>query len=119
MSSKTKKCPFCGEEILAVAVKCRHCQSMLDGSNQSKNVKVTGVDPFAEIHAPIKGKSKGKITFIGKLGIVVGLLFVVFGFISLGSATFDIEMQNSLIIVLLGFGFIIASYLWARRPSKK
>jgi hypothetical protein len=28
----TKACLYCGEEILAVAVKCKHCGSMLDGS---------------------------------------------------------------------------------------
>jgi hypothetical protein len=27
--SDTKACPFCGEQILAVAVKCKHCRSML------------------------------------------------------------------------------------------
>ncbi len=29
MSEETKKCPMCGEEILAVAVKCKHCGSDL------------------------------------------------------------------------------------------
>jgi len=30
-SSQTKSCPLCGEEILAVALKCKHCQSVLGG----------------------------------------------------------------------------------------
>ena len=30
MEQKTKKCPFCGEEILAVAKKCKHCGEWLN-----------------------------------------------------------------------------------------
>ncbi|MDX9976368.1 MAG: DUF4234 domain-containing protein [FCB group bacterium] len=29
MTNDSKACPYCGEEILAVAKKCKHCQSML------------------------------------------------------------------------------------------
>ena len=35
-SSKTKSCIFCGETILAVAVKCKHCNSMLPGAAQTE-----------------------------------------------------------------------------------
>ncbi len=30
MPDETKNCPMCGEEILAVAKKCKHCGEMLD-----------------------------------------------------------------------------------------
>lgn len=33
MSAATKKCPYCAEEILAEAVKCKHCQSNLLENN--------------------------------------------------------------------------------------
>lgn len=31
----TKPCPYCGEEILAVAVKCKHCGSTLSGPSNA------------------------------------------------------------------------------------
>lgn len=35
MEQNTMKCPYYGEEILAVAKKCRYCGSWLDGHNET------------------------------------------------------------------------------------
>lgn len=32
MSETTKACPYCGEQILPAAIKCKHCGSALTGS---------------------------------------------------------------------------------------
>jgi len=32
---QTKDCPFCGEEILATAMKCKHCGEFLDGRSKA------------------------------------------------------------------------------------
>ena len=33
---QTKPCPFCGEEILAIAKKCKHCGEFLDDALKKK-----------------------------------------------------------------------------------
>ena len=37
MAEETKMCPFCGEEILAVAKKCKHCGEFLDERKINKD----------------------------------------------------------------------------------
>lgn len=39
MSEETKRCPFCGEEILAVAKKCRFCGEWLEKENKNESEK--------------------------------------------------------------------------------
>jgi hypothetical protein len=114
MDKNTKACPFCGEEILAVALKCKHCQTMLNGSGQQQKVTVSGRDPFAEFHTSIQGKKKGNLTFIGWCGIGLGILFMfVAG--KMYNTCKSGEEEQIFYIFLIGFGFTVASYLWARR----
>ena len=39
---KLKKCPFCGEEILEVAIKCKHCGEWLNKPKESQEAEEGG-----------------------------------------------------------------------------
>ena len=39
---KLKKCPFCGEEILEVAIKCKHCGEWLNNQKESQKTQEGG-----------------------------------------------------------------------------
>ncbi len=69
---QTKKCPYCGEEIMAVAKKCKHCGEWLD-----KDVEPTShAEPkYAQPMQTIVPRGKG----INKRVFVV--IFVVLAFI--------------------------------------
>jgi hypothetical protein len=41
MEQETMKCPYCGEEILAVAKKCKHCGEWLDEEEIEGEVEET------------------------------------------------------------------------------
>ena len=67
-----KLCPYCGEEILAVAKKCKHCGEWLD-----KKEKIdTQIEPQC-IPERKRGFKKWWIVIFVILAIVIGLLVVV------------------------------------------
>ncbi len=40
MADQTRSCPYCGETILAVARKCKHCGEFLDGSSSASSPSI-------------------------------------------------------------------------------
>ncbi len=56
MDKETKKCPFCGEEILVTAKKCKHCKQFLPNDTEKPTESTTKTCPFCgeEIMASAK-----------------------------------------------------------------
>lgn len=47
-NSDTRDCPFCGEPILARAIKCKHCGEFLNGASKAATSPITGYVLSAE-----------------------------------------------------------------------
>ena len=89
MSQETKKCPYCGEEILAVAKKCKHCGTWLDGRDEAK--ASTPATPKQDIPVntpPVNKPAKKPIDF---LNIAIGILAV--GAIASASVYFTTDQK--------------------------
>lgn len=50
---ETKRCPYCGEEILAIAKKCKHCGEWLEEKPERETIKNTITEP-KEVHVEEK-----------------------------------------------------------------
>lgn len=94
-----KKCPFCAEEILAEAVKCKHCGEML----QQANVSDLGISQLKKVTAATPWSSTTEGPHPLGLGCgCFGLLLVFFGVLSLSGGAKMETMWLTLLVGLLG-----------------
>lgn len=56
MEQQTKNCPYCGEEILAVAKKCKHCGEWLETKEEEAAAVSAELEPKAE--APLANQQQ-------------------------------------------------------------
>ncbi len=81
---QTKACPLCGETILVVARKCKHCQTMLDEAGLKNNERgssavVAAVQQAGIIAAPKPVQTVEQTSKPWKLFIVIGILSASIG----------------------------------------
>lgn len=97
MNQLTKLCPYCKEEILISAVKCRHCGEYLDPA--LRRPKHDAVDrmllPVGRPVSAIAAGYLGLVSFFPALGILTGILGVVVGFMALKTLKRDPELSGA------------------------
>lgn len=70
-NQEVKDCPFCGEEIKAAAIKCKHCQSFINERFDLKESSIKTIKP--------KSKHNLKLLFIvgGMFFIIIAVILIV------------------------------------------
>jgi len=71
MEAEKKICPYCGEEIMAAAKKCKHCGEWLDGEHHDTSSEAKPVTMGKRETAPSPKSPKGVI-----LNAVIALLII-------------------------------------------
>ena len=124
-SSLIMECPFCAEEIKANAIKCKHCNSMIDGNNQTVththnnevvNNRIANLKITSGIIWFICGVILAVVTLFSKVGLVgvfilgfLGVFYFMRGAnnwnVSLkfrqGKTEFDTDLDKIALILLI------------------
>ena len=94
---KSKKCPYCGEKILAVAKKCKHCGEWLDKEEDEEMGKNT--------HSVVSPKyhSAEELPLAVEIGIWIFVIVIVgIGVYFMVSYTFDKRHSHDAVFIKAG-----------------
>jgi len=90
---------FCLKEGASDWRELRHAPELTEPIPTTITVK--GLDPFAHLHTPIKGRAEGNLTWLGWAGIIIGVLSLIL-----------LPFRLGILGALMG----VAAYLWCRKP---
>ena len=82
-----KKCPFCGEEILAEAKKCKHCGEMLEKIGKTQDHDPDTLDTIFEI--------LGSIGSLIGWGIKIALILAIAHFTIPSEITHEVRIKEN------------------------
>ena len=76
--NETKNCPYCGEEILAGAKKCKHCGEWLEEATPPVKVMPTHSEQKVSQPIVINNTVTNRSNGIGTAGFVLALISAIF-----------------------------------------
>jgi hypothetical protein len=111
MTADTKNCPYCGEVIMAVAKKCRHCKEYLDPSARPRE-EFGAVDrmilPVGRPASAIASGYLALFSIIPVFGLPMAIMAVVFGWMALSKIKKDPALHGK---GRAWFGIIVGSIM--------